>query len=319
MKILYIGSKATHEQYIRGKVPSHWLYGAAEMEHDGNEVIWEQEMNDLFHDWVLIKKHQPDCVFIPNLNIHHHILLLILAAITFYRKPIFAFLHHGPKVKKGMKSLIYRFLLLGCKHIFFLSDKTMEDIVNNSIVKKNRCSMPGWGPDMNFYRKVKTIEGTYFISTGKENRDFDTLIEVFRQTGAPLKIMTAKSHGESNYEWLKDRCKEIPNIDVVITENTGEVYPQMLQAMAQSKALVCALQKESLNYCVGLSTVADAEGLGKPLIITYNPYHTKERMDAFNVVESLDEWKKSINHTKSPVTSRYSMQFCWQNMKKAFL
>ena len=76
MKILYIGEKATHIQYLKGKVPSNWLYGAVEMEHDGHEVIWEQENKSSKHDLTLIRQYNHDMVFIPNLNLNSHFLLL---------------------------------------------------------------------------------------------------------------------------------------------------------------------------------------------------------------------------------------------------
>ena len=43
MKVLYIGEAQTHNLYMQGKVPSHWLYGAVEMEKDSKQVVWEQE------------------------------------------------------------------------------------------------------------------------------------------------------------------------------------------------------------------------------------------------------------------------------------
>lgn len=314
MRILYIGATDTHEQYVRGIVPSHWLYGAVEMEKDGHEVIWEQERPTLLNDWRLIKRYQPNHVFIPNLNLHNHLLLLTLSAIGIYRIPITAWLHHEPKAKKGVKALLYRFLLLGCKHLFFLSEKTMEETISHGLAKRERCSEPGWGADMDFYSKVKVTEDEYFVSTGKENRDFETLIEAFQQTGAPLLIMTANAHGGNNHEWLIERCKDIPNIKVVITENTGNVYPQMLEAMANAKALVCPLLQDRLNYCVGLSTIADAEGLKKPLIITKNPYHSKERIAQFQTVETIEDWIEAIHNMKKPTLTHYSMKSCWGKM-----
>ena len=97
------------------------------------------------------------------------------------------------------------------------------------------------------------------------------LIDVFKETKAPLKIITAQSHAGSDYTNLKEKCAPISNIEVIITENSGEVYPMMVKEMANAKAIVCPLRQDKLNYCVGLSTIADAEGLGKPLIITKNP------------------------------------------------
>lgn len=325
-RILSIGSINTYLQYKKGIVPSHWLYGTVEMERDGYCIAFVDEKRDFFNDIKSVISNSPDIIFIQNLNLHNHLLLLLLGVLNVIRVPIFAYLHHEPKVnnKITIGYWLYRFLLKGCKHLFFLSDKTKSNTVNNGVVTLYKCSVPGWGPDMNFYEKIKTSDIGYFVSTGKENRDFDILIEAFKRTGAPLKIMTAKSHAGNNHEYLIDVCKDIPNIEVVITENTGDVFPQMLEAMANAKALVCPLRKDKLNYCVGLSTIADAEGLRKPLIITRNPYHNIERMKNFHVVDSVDDWVEAIEdimRQKENVlpVSEYSMQKCWENMKPYML
>lgn len=69
--------------------------------------------------------------------------------------------------------------------------------------------------------------------------------------------------------------------------------------MANAKALVCPLLQNKLNYCVGLSTIVDAEGLRKPLIVTRNPYHSRKRLEPFCVVETVDEWVKAIREVQA--------------------
>lgn len=323
MKILYIGTTNTYRFYQQGINPSHWLYGAVEMEKDGNDVIWENETHSLLNDIHLVKKHHPDIIFIPNLNLRNHLLCLFLTSIGIMRTPIYAYLHHEPKVKKGWKSLFYKLLLNAPKHLFLLSQKTMEKTVQAGLVDSNKCSVPGWGPDKDFFDKVPKSQGKWFVSTGKENRDFDVLIEAFKRTGAPLKIMTAKSHAGNSYEDLAERCKDIPNIEVIITENTGNVYPQMLEAMANARALVCPLRQDKLNYCVGLSTIADAIGLYKPVIITGNPYHDARYADCMHQVVSVDDWVEAIRSLSDEgndgLLDRVNMQQCYQNMKKQMM
>lgn len=315
MRILYIGTPHTYQLYKEGKNPSHWLYGAVEMEKDGHQVIWEKETNSLLNDIKLIRKSNPDLIFIPNLNIRNHLLLLFFKRIRFIRKPIIAYLHHTPK--SGKTSIIYSFLLKALNHCFFLSAKTMEETIQGDYLNKNKCSEPGWGPDTEFYDKIPKSNGDYFISTGKENRDFDLLIDVFKETKAPLKIITAQSHAGNDYTNLTEKCASIPNIEVIITKNSGDIYPMMVKEMANAKALVCPLRQNRLNYCVGLSTIVDAEGLNKPLIITYNPYHSDKRLKSFNIVTNKQEWIQAINSLsfclkKTP----YSIQSCYHNMKQ---
>ena len=132
--------------------------------------------------------------------------------------------------------------------------------------------------------------------------------------------MTAKFHAGNDYSDLEDKCRDIPNIEVVITDNSGEAFPGMLEEMAKAKALVCPLRQDRLDYCVGLSTIADAEGLRKPLIITYNKYHSNDRRVNFTVVETVDDWINAIQLiSKSSLNNfqniHFSMQQAYEKMK----
>ena len=314
MKILYIGTPHTYQLYKEGRNPSHWLYGAVEMEKDGHQVIWEKETTALFNDLKLVRKYNPDLIFVPNLNIRNHLLLLFLKRIHIITKPIIAYLHHTPK--SGKTGIIYSFLLKALNHCFFLSAKTMEETIQGGYLSRNKCSEPGWGPDTEFYDKIPKSNGNYFISTGKENRDFNLLIDVFKETKAPLKIITAQSHAGNDYTDLAEKCASIPNIEVIITQNSGDVYPMMVKEMANAKALVCPLRQDRLNYCVGLSTIVDAEGLNKPLIITQNLYHDANIINRFNIANTKENWIKAISNLKfiSNIDNR-NMKICFLNMK----
>lgn len=318
MNILYIGTPKTYTLYKEGKNPSHWLYGAVEMEQDGHTVYWENESKTLFNDLKLLKSKKPNMLFIPNLNIRCHLLLLLLKSLGIIRNPLYAYIHHSPQAGNRLKGLFHKFLLRGINHSFFLSEKSMREAIEGGFIKKGKCSVPGWGADMNFFSRHTTTKNSgYFVSTGKENRDFKRLIEAFSATDEKLRIITCGTHAGRDYSDLNDISKQFPNIEVIITENSGEVYPRMLKEMSQAKALVCPLIKENLTYCVGLSTIADAEGLGKPLIITDNPYHEKERTAKFNVVQSTDNWIKAIKNLKTTNgENTYSMSNCYENMKR---
>ena len=72
---------------------------------------------------------------------------------------------------------------------------------------------------------------------------------------------------------------------------------------------------------MGLSTIADAIGLHKPLIITRNPYHDGEYLEGMHVVESVEDWVKAIemicklDGAETSVASVLTMQNCWNRMK----
>lgn len=318
MKILYIGTPQTYSLYKEGKNPSHWLYGAVEMENDGHTIYWEEEKFSILNDLRLLKSKNPDIIFIPNLNLKAHLLLLTLKSLGIIHTPLYAFVHHSPTAGNLVSRLIYKFLLKGIDHAFFLSEKSMHNTINSKYLKREKCSVPGWGADMNFYSKYRSSDNDgYFISTGKENRDFDILIEAFLYTKEKLKIITCKSHAGKDYSNLEEKCRNASNIEVIITDNNGDVYPMMIKEMSKAKAIVCPLIKENLTYCVGLSTITDAEGLGKPLIITANPYHEKKRTEQFNVVKNTNDWINAITQLKTNCAyNYYSISNCYNNMKK---
>lgn len=89
------------------------------MEKEGDVVIWEEESHALLNDWRLVRKYHPDMMFIPNLNLRNHLLLLLFTALHVARTPVFAFLHHEPKVKRGAKAWFYKLLLSAPEHLFF--------------------------------------------------------------------------------------------------------------------------------------------------------------------------------------------------------
>jgi len=49
-----------------------------------------------------------------------------------------------------------------------------------------------------------------FITTGKENRDFTTLLKAFAETGLPLDVFTTPAAGDKNYELLLKNIYHIP-------------------------------------------------------------------------------------------------------------
>ena len=107
---------------------------------------------------------------------------------------------------------------------------------------------------------------------------------------------------------------------MTVVDNSPSNYAMMLREMASARALVCPLLPDKLNYCVGLSTITDAEGLSKPLILTDNPYHgTRPEEDGYIRVTSVKDWESAINLINSKgtkqITSSYSMTKAYDHIK----
>ena len=306
---MYIGTPQTYKLYKEGKNPSHWLYGAVEMEKSGHVVYWEKEKQALLNDVKLYFKYRPDIIFIPNLNLRAHLLLLLVSSVKLVRKPIFAYLHHSPVHFKGIWKRIFKFAFRGINHLFFLSELTMKETINAGFVHPLKATYIRWGADIDFYKQFDNVkEDDVFVSTGKENRDYNMLIDVFKKTNKKLKIITCKKHADREYTSLEERRGNAKNINVTLIENSGSAYPSLVREMKKSKFILCPIIPGAITYCVGLSSILDAEALGKRIIITSNPYHDDTRLKFSIVCKNQTDWERCITSNNVALISPPTME-----------
>ncbi|MDN3686614.1 glycosyltransferase [Cyclobacterium jeungdonense] len=121
-----------------------------------------------------------------------------------------------------------------------------------------------WGPDTEFYKRLNNHEqpqSGYFISAGHTARDYETLIEAFRNLDYPLKIFCTP--------------KSLPNtadIPSNVSINSKFIpYFELLNFYKDSRAILIPLTyPERLKGCQGMTSLQDVVALGKPTIITKN-------------------------------------------------
>ena len=106
-----------------------------------------------------------------------------------------------------------------------------------------------------------------FISTGKENRDVDTLLQSFSATNEELDLYIAVSCGNINYKKILDRYSVPDSIHIHYTDG---VIPYELGKLVARKSciVICCLD---FPYTVGLTTLVEAFALGIPVICSRNP------------------------------------------------
>lgn len=132
-----------------------------------------------------------------------------------------------------------------------------------------------------------------FISTGKENRDFATLLKAFAETGLPVDIYTTR---DKSYEQLLKQYASYTNIRAHFT---GGIIPHQLAIeVCRSKVVViCCLD---FPYTVGLTTLVEALALGLPVICSRNPKFEmdieKEGAGIYVDYNDTEGWKQAINY-----------------------
>lgn len=139
------------------------------------------------------------------------------------------------------------FAMNGYDKILFFSPKSMDESVAAG-VHKEKCQLVHWGADVNYIgnylREHPQITQHYWLSTGKENRDFSTM-------QAATSMME-----EGKIRIIKG----------------GVPYLETLRLTAQCKGVLVIPTLLGLNYCTGLTCIVEALALGKPIVSVRNPY-----------------------------------------------
>ena len=259
-------------EWKQGKFPSHFLYGALQLKDYGIDVVWHHQRHTykrlrdmLVATWKVLTCRQPYGVLYATHTLGIEPVIL-LRALRLYRHPIVVW-HHQPivRAKNPLREALARLFYRGMDHMIFFSEKLMQDSLLSEKADPRRMSMVHWGADLEYYgpfQAYSPLPTPPFISTGKELRDFETLLQAFRETGLPL-VLFAERRRQAYFESLHPA----ENIDLHYGDRP--IPHEIAQYVARSRCVCICCQRS--NYTVGLTTVVEALALGLPILCTRNP------------------------------------------------
>ncbi len=305
-KILSIGYG--YEQLYRmcknEEMSSRVFYGLLELEEKYDIELLSYESKPGFLSLIknnlkMLKK--ADVVYMLYFYFSPLILMSILKSIGFYKEKKIVVISHeslnrGESViGRWIRSLIYKHL----DFVFFHSQLNMDESVALGYIRSQCASFFFWGDNLSYVdRTYKMRNGSFFISTGREYRDFNTLLDAFSQTSASLELYTNRISYDNNYEYLIDEQGKRENVLIEFVDNSRETSFRLTQRAAESLCVVIPLKMQCVTYCVGLTSVVEAMALGKPIISSPNPYSpvdiVKEKIGL--IAESVDEWTAAIKY-----------------------
>ena len=89
--------------------------------------------------------------------------------------------------------IIYQMIYSAIDSFLFFSPKNMDESSFSGMVNPQNLHLFGWGKELSYMDSNFTVsDESVFVSTGRENRDFKTLIEAFSLTSASLEIYVNK-------------------------------------------------------------------------------------------------------------------------------
>ena len=257
-------------EWKQGTFPSHFLYGALQLADHNIDVVWHHQKHTykrlrdmILATWKVLTCRKPyDVLYATHtLGIEP---VILLRALGFFHHPVVVW-HHQPivKAKNPLRETLARIFYRGMDHMIFFSEKLMQDSLLSKKADPKRMNIVHWGADLNYYDSLPRTEEALFISTGKELRDYETLLKAFQKTGLPLTLFVEKKR-QTYFEGLNLLGS---NIDIHYGDRP--IPHEIALLVAQSRCVCICCQRS--NYTVGLTTVVEALALGLPILCTRNP------------------------------------------------
>ena len=301
------GRKTLYELYKSTQMSSRLQYGLAQLEENYQieHISWEPfTVKGLIRNNLKVLQ-QCDVVFLTYLYMQPVLLLALLRRCGLFRKRKFIAVSHVP-LREGRNSL--ETVLLGVAYksfnkILFHSQKNMEESIDAGFIERKRCDVLLWGDDLDYLDKhIKVSQGLTFLSTGREHRDYFTLISAFaKQPNLQLEIYTNLHNFDSSNESLISEQGRYNNIHIEFVEKSTETTRFLAQKVGDCFCVVIPVEQEGLFYCVGFTSVVEAMALSKPIISTRNPFYPidleKEGIGLY--VDDTDSWVYAIEYLYS--------------------
>lgn len=287
---------------IDGKLPYHSLYGLNYFDTDIKTVIHRQKtsyrkgfinrflqnITVLFK--ILIACRNYDIVYVTNARGIK--LLALFRALKIFPKPVCMLMHWGVVVPENKyKRIFSKLYISGFDHLFFFSRELYDSSMKTGWIKSG--SDIHWGVDLAFYSDICRTDKTYFLSTGTEKRDFETLVQAFNRTGQSLKIYVTEKY-KTTFDNLSYNKSLINTVFLKEKVNLNEIA-------AAAKCIVIPLLPFAKNkiYPLGLTSLVEAMALSKPVIITDNIYNgiDVEKIGCGIKVHygDIDAWINAVN------------------------
>ncbi|MCD8288462.1 MAG: hypothetical protein LUC26_00905 [Prevotella sp.] len=142
-------------KFAAGELPPHFLYGATKLGGYGIDVVWHPAKAEpsrwkmiVRNTWKILTCREKYDVFYAT---HYRGLEIIvfLRALRLFRKPI-AVWHHQPVITppSRLRELVGRLFYKGFDHMFFFSEKLLDDSLKSRKARGERMSVAHWGMDI---------------------------------------------------------------------------------------------------------------------------------------------------------------------------
>jgi glycosyltransferase involved in cell wall biosynthesis len=162
-----------------------------------------------------------------------------------------------PLATARLASLVDQFLCL--------SNRSKVELVASYGVPASRVTVVGSRVDTDFFQPgTEVLVKAQVCSAGAINRDYETLIEAVQPLNVPLKIAA-----DTAWRYSAGRIESPIVVPEFVEMRSWGNYVNLRSLYAESAIVVVPLLKSMLS---GVTVALEAMAMGKPVIITRNPY-----------------------------------------------
>lgn len=229
-------------------------------------------LGDLGQQWHALRRlRTADVIYAPCQT--QTALLGYLRALGLTRTPLVVVAHHPPvggrlaRLRRGW----FRAETRGVARFPALSTPVAQAVRTAAAEK---CRTPGgdfapvlpWGPDLAYYDRYRQdTPGAGTMSAGRTGRDWLTLGRAATLAGGAARIFCLRGDLRPEFAAFGPNVR----VDAVDREN-DRPYPRLLATLAQARVLAVPLAVGPALS--GLTSLTDALGLGRPVLLTRNPW-----------------------------------------------
>ena len=232
----------------------------------------------LDQQWSCLKRlNQADLIYSPCQTQTQ--LLSYLRALGVIKVPIVCIAHHpldrGGRLDR-FRVPFFRLQIKGTDQYASLSAQVGKQIEHLSR-GLHKSQVLKWGTDVDYYPYVSEL-GSGIVAVGRTSRDFVTFGRAASLAKIPSQIICLQSSVQEEFKLFQD--------GVTVTTYPDEkymMYPELLKIYA--KARVLAIPLTVTHSLSGLTSLMDVIGIGKPVIMTRQPF-----IDLDIEVEGIGIW-----------------------------
>jgi glycosyltransferase involved in cell wall biosynthesis len=182
------------------------------------------------------------------------------------KKRIVMLVHNVASMRRRLPLATLR-LAKFADHLLCLSERSRQELESQYGFPTARISVIGSRVDTAFFTPEpnERVEAQV-CAAGAVNRDYETLIEAVRELGVPTKIAADTAWKHSTGPEAERKGPPLP--EFVEMRSWGN-YRNLRQLYARSAVVVVPLRKALLS---GVTVALEGMAMGKPVILTHNPY-----------------------------------------------